>query len=236
MNEVMERDRFAAFLAQLFSGKGPNANQFSILRLEGRTSGNTAYLEVEIRHYPFRTRPPGLDGEETAKLQALIADERIEAFHIHVVQGVGVDVEFLAHDVPGVGYSQFSVVKAPVSAAQARSPQSRPSGAIRRTGSLRWKPIRSTVPSPSRQEDGHGACRCEPFRRRRPTGGDEYTFCPPERDGRSSTTAPCLPLSGAWKTPLGQSLEIGLLYRVPGGLAPGDRSSRSKQAVDLPVI
>ena len=60
--------------------------------------------------------------------------------------------------------------------------------------------------------------------------GDEYNYCPPERD--SLVTLPALPprIERA-----GDSLRIRLLYRLPVSLAP-DRASRAVDTVDLPVV
>lgn len=60
--------------------------------------------------------------------------------------------------------------------------------------------------------------------------GDEYTYCPPERD--SLVTLPALPPR---VERVGDSLRIRLLYRLPVLLAP-DRTMREVDTVDLPVV
>lgn len=64
--------------------------------------------------------------------------------------------------------------------------------------------------------------------------GDEYNYCPPERD--LLVTAPAAPPAVRWieSGPVCQTLEIAQTYRAPAGLT-ADRAGRSDELVDLPL-
>lgn len=74
--------------------------------------------------------------------------------------------------------------------------------------------------------------------------GDEYTYCPPERDELISEAQPPRRLgvlAGKLQGrvveagPVRAALELTLEYRVPAALAP-DRTARSKDAVIIPIV
>ncbi len=65
--------------------------------------------------------------------------------------------------------------------------------------------------------------------------GDEYNYCPPERD--RLVTAPAVPptVRRIENGPVRATLEIAQTYRLPAGLT-ADRAARSDEMVDVPLV
>ncbi|GAB4408730.1 MAG: alpha-mannosidase [Anaerolineales bacterium] len=163
--------------------------------------------------------------------ESLMGDESVREVEVRVRSPLRCRVALAASDVPGFGYRAFTV--------QAASPA--PTNGPVRASALRMENEFLVVEVEPR--DGTLSIL------HRPTGmrlagvnrfvdggdrGDEYNYCPPERD--TLVDAPCeKPVIRLVETgPARATLEIDLLYRVPESLSP-DRASRSPHHVVIPI-
>jgi alpha-mannosidase len=234
MNELMDRDRFAALLARIASGAGPNAGQFAFKSIGVRAEGSAAFVEVVVDPRPGAL-PDTVSGDALLAIQDALADDRIRTFHMHVVEEEGLDVELLATGVPGMGYALYTAAEAQ-GAVLPPAPLSLPAAALAIENeffAVEAEAVDGTLTivdrangillrSANRFVDGGDR-------------GDEYTYCPPEHDvvvDRPSSPPSIVRSDDG----IGQSLEISMVYRVPRALAAGDRSSRSGELVDLPIV
>lgn len=232
-NEVMTREAFMGWLAQIASGQGPSMGELALKRIEITIDGRTATLLVRVaKAYGAANLRIVADGD-VDRAQALTTDEQIASIRVRVVEEVGTRVECLARDVPPCGYTQLAVVP---SSGQVRSRTTScadPSLVIEneyfsvqadhQDGTLTVTDKRTGLVLPGLNRFVDGGDR-----------GDEYTFCRPEGD--ILIDAPSSPPAiQRLDDPLGATLKIGLLYRVPRSLKEGDRASRDPRLVLLPI-
>ncbi len=194
-----------------------------------RKDGEQARLDVTLGE--SGAPDPAALREWAALSQSLLSDETIGEVRVRVRSPLRCRVALAASDVPAFGYRAFAVRPAPAS---------QPNGAIRasasrleneflvveadpRDGTLSivHKPTGMRLAGVNRFVDGGDR-------------GDEYNYCPPERD--AIVDAPCeKPVIRLVETgPARAALEIDLLYRLPESLAP-DRASRSPHHVIIPI-
>ena len=163
--------------------------------------------------------------------QSLLEDETVREVQVRVRSPLRCRVALAAPDIPGFGYRAFALRpgrpgghNATVSASALRleneflAVQVEPRDG---TLSILHKPTGLRLTGVNRFVDGGDR-------------GDEYNYCPPERD--TVVDAPCeKPVIRLVETgPARATLEIDLLYRVPEGLSP-DRASRSPHHVVIPI-
>ena len=226
----MDREALHAWMTQAASSGGHLDGDLFFQGLDIRVEGRIAHLQITVGSSPVEASP-----EDMARLLDLLADDQIERFRVRALEEQGLDVEFLGRDIPGLGYSQFSVTRGPWPATHGQPPtpslQSPPSieneffhvEADPTDGTLTVtdKATGLVLAGVNRFVDGGDR-------------GDEYTFCRPEQDTVVDTpVAP--PDIRRVDDGLGSSLEIHVVYRVPRALADGDRSARSTEQVDLPI-
>lgn len=162
--------------------------------------------------------------------QTLLGDESIREVQVRVRSPLRCRIA-LAADVPPFGYRTFAVQKATTAHAQTAltasalhveneflSVRVEPRDG---TLSILHKPTGMRLSGVNRFVDGGDR-------------GDEYNYCPPERD--TLVDAPCeKPVIRLVEAgPARATLEIDLLYRVPESLAP-DRASRSPHHAVIPI-
>ena len=238
-NERMSRDQFMTFLTQIAASQGSQLGHLTFSRAEARVRDGVGLLDIVVIPSQSTAEPVSDWGELALRIQALLEDDSIATFHLHVVEEVGVDIEFLAGDVPSLGYRPFAVATS-----RPADPDSRPPA----------PPAPSTSPLALSIEDDYFRVEADPA-----TGtltvtdkvsgrvlaglnrfvdggdrGDSYTFCAPEHDVIADTPC-CPPVIRCTSDGIGQSLEVGLVLRIPQSLAEGDRSTRSREVVDLPI-
>lgn len=161
----------------------------------------------------------------------LLGDETIREVQVRVRSPLRCRVALVPSDVPAFGYRAFGVHPAapdgnsnPLSASALRleneflTVQVEPRDG---TLSIVHKPTGMRLVGVNRFVDGGDR-------------GDEYNYCPPERD--TLVDAPCeKPLIRLVEAgPARAALEIDLLYRLPESLSP-DRASRSSHNVAVPI-
>jgi alpha-mannosidase len=244
----MDREALTDWLGQIAAGQGPSLGSLVFQQLDLQVEDGVAHLDVTMGPKPPVGGVEQAQQDALGRILALLTDPQIEQYRVRVIEDAGLDVEFLARDVPGLGYDQLSI-QADLGAANVHAPDAKQ--APQSTPDV-------TSPPPNR---GHHRIENEFFTVEaepadgtltvtdKGTGlilrgvnhfvdggdrGDEYTYCPPEQDCLvgAPTAAPTI---RRVDDGLGSSLEIRALYRVPCSLEAGTRSARSTNLVDLPI-
>ena len=223
---VIELDRhgFETWLARIL--RGPRGGE-SIQIVETMVEGDMASVEVTLA-----LLPPVAEVVERcrAAARALLADQSLHRFRLHLRHQGRLELRFVAPEVPAHGHKAFAV--RPIR----HSSRSRVMGEAPRIENdlflVEADPARGTLtvtdkasgvvfPQLLRFVDGGDR-------------GDEYNYCPPESD--LLVTAPAeVPVCRVVESgPVRQTLEISQIYHVPAGLMP-DRAQRSAELVRLPI-
>ncbi len=236
-NERMTRERFLAFLAQIAGSQGSQLGHVTFTRAATRVEDGVGFLDITVLLGEAAGQPSVGWDDLALGIQTLLADPGLATFHLHVVEEAGLDVEFLAKDIPSVGYRQFDIS----SSADYRAPApGQPEVSVAQAGpsieneffSVEANPATGTL-TITEKSSGRVFAGMNQF----VDGGDrgdEYTFCAPEYG--IAVDAPIAPPAiRRMDDRVGQAIEIELSYRVPASLADGDRSSRSLQFVEMPI-
>jgi alpha-mannosidase len=237
-NERISREQFLAILTRLAASQGTQLGRLAFSQVEARVEDGVGVLDVVVILGESAAGPVVDLGELALRIQALVEDESIESFQLHVVEEAGLDIELLARDVPGLGYTQLAVAAGSAAPAPQSPAQPQVQGSTGATF-IENEYFRVEADSPTGTVTVTDRVRGRVF-----SGlnqfvdggdrGDEYNFCAPEKD--IIVGAPCCPpLIRCTGDGIGETLEIGLLLRVPRSLAEGDRSARSPELVDLPI-
>jgi mannosylglycerate hydrolase len=233
LDAPLAREALREWLARLETSDGRLLGDLRFQDLQVHVEGREARLAVTARYHQGAPHPGERLTAGLATVRALLADSQIQSFRVQVVEDEGLEVEFLARDVPSLGYRQFTVHKAQGTKASAqraaRSTQhvieneffrveaSEVDGTLTITDKANGLVLRDA----NRFVDGGDR-------------GDEYTFCPPEHD--RIVDAPIgPPLIRCIQDSIGATLEVALLYHLPCGLQEGDRSRRGHQRADVPI-
>lgn len=245
----MDREALTDWLGQIAAGQGPSLGPLVFQHLDLHVDDDgVAHLDVVMG-----PKPPAGDVEQAqqdalGRVLALLTDPHIQQYRVRVIEDAGLEIEFLACDVPSLGYGQLSI-QADLEAANRHAPD---------TEQAPESGPNDTSPTPDsgyhRIENEFFTVQAEPADGTltvtdRGTGlvlqgvnrfvdggdrGDEYTYCPPEQD--RVMNAPAAPPSiRRVDDGLGSSLEIHAVYRVPRSLDVETRSARSTDLVDLPI-
>ncbi len=224
LNAPMSREALIGWVTRIAGSGGHIAADLNFHGLETRVEGRIAHLQVVMGSGAVEA-----DADDLNRFQALLADERVESFQVCVVEDNGLELEFLARDVPGLGYAQFSIAQSldPDPTSPTPTPdiengfflvQANPSDG---TLTIVDKATGLVLPGANRFVDGGDR-------------GDEYTFCPPEHDVVVDAPA-APPIIRRVDDGLNSSLEISMVYQLPRSLAERDRSARSRVRVEVPV-
>ncbi len=227
----MDREALADWLDRVEAGQGRIFGDLFLHDLKVSSQDGLTYVEVTAVDGPGAASPGEVLRANLDGVRTLLAGDRIQRYHVRVAEELGLDVEFLARDVPGIGYKQFRMHPSQVPIAQspiAQSPTSIENGffvveAEPADGTLTVtdKATGLVLRGVNRFVDGGDR-------------GDEYTYCPPERDLLVDTpVAP--PTIRRVDDGVGSTLEITMVYRLPRALADGDRSVRGNDLVELPI-
>jgi alpha-mannosidase len=233
-NMTMDRATLAGWLVQVAAGGGRIYGDLILHRLEIRVEGNVARLDVAVVPASAASDSVGVPLEAMNAVRDLLSDSAVQSFAVHVVEDAGLEVEFLARDLPSLGYRAYSVIPDQPPAANIQSPTTTvPSFSIENefyrvevdpadgTVTIADKTTGMVLPGVNRFADGGDR-------------GDEYTFCQPEDD--SLVTAPvAAPAIRHVDDGISHALEIEMVYRLPRSLSSGDRSRRSAETIDLPI-
>jgi alpha-mannosidase len=239
----MSREALVGWATQIGERGGRVLGDLSFRGLKAWVEGHVGHLEVSVGRGPQASGAGASDPpvSDLADLQTLLADEQIESFYVRAIEEQSLDLEFLARDVPALGYTQVLVSPGQGPTPELRlsedgSPTSIENEFLRveaavmdGTLTVTDKVTALVLAGANRFVDGGDR-------------GDEYTYCAPEHDTVVDTpTAP--PHIRRLEDGLGSALEIGMVYRLPCSLAAEDRSHRSGGPgapsdgglVDLPI-
>ena len=225
--KIMDLNR-AKFLKVLAMTRQGTVRGEGIQAVETTVAGDTATIDMTLA-----PGPPAAAAVERGKgdVQALLADERIQRFRVRLYHQEKLKVRFVARDVPGHGYRAFALCPIPQAAGPTASEEGRRIEnelyAVEADAAAGTLTVTDKATGTVFQGLGHfvdGGDR-----------GDEYNYCPPERD--RLVTAPSAPptVRLVESGPVRWALEIAQTYRVPASLGD-DRAERSEKQVDLPII
>lgn len=233
----VDREGFASLVAEFRSTGGRIRGQFVSRHAEVAVGDGVARVRLIVSQW--EGAEPGLLEEALERAQALLADESIQHYSVCVLNE-GLQIQFVARDVPPVGYTTYTLVAGSREQAEASIPH--------RVSSIQY-------PVPGIENE---FCRVEValddgtltvtdkvtgriFRgcNRFVDGGDrgdEYNYCWPEHDRPVDhpATPPDVRLLSADE--VGATLEIAMGYQVPISLVSNDRSRRGEETVPLPIV
>ena len=224
---VLTPDDLAALLDQIEIGfyKGRLISDVSLW-----IEGEEARIEMVLPEYHT-----GEIGDFSGLVAALRSDPRLQAIrccHLTAYLADNFRIEFVAQDVPGVGYRAYRLANAPYNGAGDASPLASLTAlenewlrveADPRDGTLRVtdKATGRTLGGLNRVQDGGDR-------------GDEYNYCPPEQDTLVTTPVEP-PIIGCHdEGPFGQVMTIRTCYAIPAALTE-DRAARASGTVEMPV-
>jgi alpha-mannosidase len=232
LDTPMDRATLRGWLDRIEASDGNIGGDMSLHHLRTRIRQGVAHLDV--------TTIAGMEGGSPAEVLAdhllharsLVADKGIQGFHVRVVEDLGAEVEFLARDIPSLGYGRFTLHEAPGAGVPPRPPAppdppltieneffaveaNATDGTLTVTDKLTGLVLRGA----NRLVDGGDR-------------GDEYTYCQPENDLLvDGPAAP--PTIRKVEDEAGSTLEIKAVYHLPRALATGVRSRRSSELVEM---
>lgn len=206
----------------------------SVAEIHISSQGETAKIDVTLMEHGHTD--PALVAEARNQIEAILAEGKVEAFLVRAHQASRIQFQFVAHDVPGCGYKtyflvpQSSIVTAPAPAAttvvstnlhmenEFLAIDVNPEDG---TLTLLDKSTGAIFPGLHRFEDGGDR-------------GDEYNYCPPERDRLISS--PCRPPEISWLEtgPARWTIQVQQSYLLPTALT-ADRSGCSEETVEVPI-
>jgi alpha-mannosidase len=247
---VVDRDGFAFLVAQFRSAGGQILEQFAFRRAEVTVEGSTAQVHLIVSQR--KGAGPGPLGDEVMeRAQALLADESIQHYSVRVLEDEGLQIQFVARDVPPLGYTTYSANRKSQIANQQISKWANQQ--ISKSANQQISNLQSPISSVENEyfrvevnpDDGtlivtdkatgrvlRGCNRFVDGGDR----GDEYNYCQPEHDhfvGRPATP-PAVRLLVADE--VGATLEVALTYQVPVSLAAEERARRSGETMALPIV
>jgi hypothetical protein len=119
---TLDRQGLIDWLNQVEADGGRCFVDMMLLGVAIEVQEDAACLEIQACYH--REAPdPGADLTAIlAPIWSLLQDKQIQHFHLHTVEDQGLDVEFLASDVPGLGYKQFFISPHPAPAPPAAAP------------------------------------------------------------------------------------------------------------------
>ena len=234
-NERMGRDELVAFLTQMAERQGDQVRHLAFTRADTSVLEGVGHLDISLlSDAPIGQHSVGWE-ELADRIAALLADESLSAFHLHVVEDAGLEVELLARDVPPVGYRQSYIYPA---APQASAFDDRSSD------TLALPQIENEFFSVEASQSDGTLSVTDRLTGRTFTGmnhfvdggdrGDEYNFCAPRHD--SLVDAPSVPPAiRRIRDGIGQTIEVDMTLAIPVSLSEGDRSTRSRRTIDLSI-
>lgn len=206
----------------------------SVEEIHISSQGEVAKIDVTLMEHSHTD--PALVAEAKGQIEAILAGGAVETFLVRAHHASRIQFQFVAQDVPGFGYKtyflvpQSSIVAIPAHTAttvtstdlhmenEFLSVEVNPGDG---TLTLKDKSTGAIFPGLHRFVDGGDR-------------GDEYNYCPPERDRLISSA--CKPPEITWleKGPTRWTIQVQQSYLLPTALTE-DRSGRSEEMVEMPI-
>jgi mannosylglycerate hydrolase len=234
---MMDREGFALLAAQFESANGRIEERFTFRRAVVAIEGDTAHVDLFVSQQERAT--PGPVNQALEQAQAMLANGSIQRYIVRA-QEERVNIEFVARDVPPLGYLTYTLRTGctdspPTGAIQPASRIEHPATSIENdyfhvqassddgTLTITDRTTGRVLQGCNRFVDGGDR-------------GDEYNYCQPEYDRPVDcpATPPTIRLISADE--VGATIEIATTYAVPVSLASGDRSRRSAETALLPTV
>nr|HID13435.1 hypothetical protein [Anaerolineae bacterium] len=103
----VDRDGFAFLVAQFGSTGGRVQEQLTFRHAEIAVEEGTAHVHIVVSQREGAR--PGPFDEALEQAQALLTDESIQHYSVRVVEDEGVTIQFVARDVPPIGYTTYTL-------------------------------------------------------------------------------------------------------------------------------
>jgi alpha-mannosidase len=234
---TFDREAMAQILAQAESSGGVVWGEWSVRGLRVQAEGESAQVIASVT----RGIAPGaaLPEDRTAQLKGLLEEEYVQEYRVRILEGESLEVEFTARNVPPLGYATYRFVKkeepAPTTAhLYAPETENQNDGLVIENEYLRVE-ANSDTGLLTVMDKETGMVLSESHRLvDGGDRGDEYNYCQPEHDQVIDQPVRVLAVNQR-VDPTSQSLIIRMSYRIPEGLEPDDRTSRSEKMIDIPV-
>jgi len=234
---MMDREGFALLAAQFESTNGRIEERFTFRRAVITVEGDTAHVDLFVSQQGGGT--PGPVSQALEQARAMLANGAIQRYIVRA-QEERVKIEFVARDVPPLGYLTYTLGAGrtdspPTGAMQPASRIEHPATSIENdcfhvqansddgTLTITDRKTGQVLQGCNRFVDGGDR-------------GDEYNYCQPEYDHPVDRPATPPTIRLIWADEVGATLEIATTYAVPVSLASGDRSRRSVETTLLPTV
>jgi mannosylglycerate hydrolase len=201
-------------------------------QVRGWRQGTTAKVDILLSEQG----KPDLEAvvKGLAEVEAVLADPVVTTEHLVVRMVPRLHVRFVAHDVPGYGYKAWRLEAQSSHGTLAASGDTRALRIENEAFMVEANPTDGTLTITDRQTGAvySGLNRFVDGGDR----GDEYNYCRPENDHLVSAPVepPQIRVEAGPTAIARQTLDIGLVYRLPAALSP-DRCSRAAELVDVAI-
>jgi len=217
----------------------------SVQEMHITSEGEAATIDVTMVEHGHTD--PVLVAEAQRQIEAILAEDTVQTFHVRAHQATTVEFLFVAEGVPGCGYKTYFLIERPqqptpgddpVVATSVADPGSKKADGPESlhmeneflavdihpqdgTLTILDKQTGATFSGLHRFVDGGDR-------------GDEYNYCPSEGD--EAISAPALPPEITWleQGPVRWTIQVSQCYHLPASLIK-DRSGRSKEFVEVPL-
>jgi mannosylglycerate hydrolase len=204
----------------------------SVEEIHISSQGDTAKIDVTLMEHGHTDA--ALIAHAQSEIEAILAEGRVETFFVRAHQATRIGFQFVAQDVPGCGYKTYFLVP---------NPSTTSTWVTTETATTKLHMENEFLAVDVNPEDGtftlldKSTGMLYPGLHRFVDGGDrgdEYNYCPPERDQWIAT--PCAPPEITWLEhgPARWTIQVHQRYLLPAALTE-DRSGRSEERVEVPI-
>nr|MBC7244599.1 hypothetical protein [Chloroflexota bacterium] len=204
---------------------------FSVQEIHINNQGQTAKIDVTLIEHGHTD--PALIADAQHEIETILSEGKVQNFFVRTHQAARVKFHFVARNVPGCGYkTYFLVPKPPTVATSTKQVITADLHMENEFLAVDVNPADGTLQLLDKSTRTHfrGLHRFVDGGDR----GDEYNYCPPEKD--QVISMPCAPPKITWleKGPARWTIQVYQKYLLPASLTE-DRSGRSAQMVEVPI-